>query len=68
MDFFVFCTPIADAGVLFDFPFRLITGIKMIFSEIGVWLIALVINFFIFFKNPHIYDKTIFFQYILAMN
>jgi len=31
--FFVFCTPVADAGVLIDFPVRYITGIKMIYSE-----------------------------------
>jgi hypothetical protein len=57
--FFVFCTPIADAGILLDFPMRLITGIKMIYSEIIVWIIAISINIFVFFNNPSIYDKTI---------
>ena len=42
--FFVFCTPIADAGFLFDFPFRLITHLRMIYSELSVWVIAATIN------------------------
>jgi hypothetical protein len=57
--FFVLCTPIADAGILIDFPMRLITGIKMIYSEIIVWLIAISLNLFMFFNNPNMYDKTI---------
>jgi hypothetical protein len=28
--FFVLCTPIADAGILLDFPLRLIFGIRML--------------------------------------
>jgi hypothetical protein len=56
--FFVFCTPIADAGFLFDFPIRLITKIKMIYSEIFVWLIAILINIYSFLKNPEIYQIT----------
>ena len=42
--FFVLCTPIADAGFLLDFPLRLLFGIRMIFSEIAVWAIAILIN------------------------
>ena len=57
--FFVLCTPIADAGILIDFPMRLITGIKMIYSEIIVWVIAISLNLFMFFSNPNLYDKTI---------
>ena len=57
--FFVLCTPIADGGMLIDFPIRLITGIKMIYSEIVVWIIAGSLNFFVIINNPSIYDKTI---------
>lgn len=57
--FFVLCTPIADAGALIDFPVRLLTGIKMVYSEIVVWIIAIVLNVFVFFKNPAVYDSTI---------
>jgi hypothetical protein len=55
----VLCTPIADAGVLIDFPVRLITGIKMVYSEVIVWIIALSSNLFIFFFHSEIYEKTI---------
>ena len=67
--FFVFGTPIADAGVLIDFPLRLITGIRMIYSEIMVWTIAFFTNLFTFFLNPSIYDTTLLlklFKYILS--
>ncbi len=42
--FFVLCTPIADAGFLLDFPLRLIFGIRMLFSEIAVWTLAITVN------------------------
>jgi hypothetical protein len=57
--FFVFCTPIADAGFLIDFPIRLITKIRMIYSEIFVWIIGILINVYFFIFNPGIYDTTI---------
>lgn len=57
--FFVFCTPIASAGLLIDFPFRFLTGIKMIYSEMIVWFLALLLNIFAFSINPLIYHKTI---------
>lgn len=57
--FFVLCTPIADAGILVDFPIRLITGIKMLYSEVAVWAIALSSSLFVFFLRPEIYEKTI---------
>lgn len=42
--FFVLCTPVADAGFILDFPLRLLFGIRMVFSEIAVWAIAILIN------------------------
>ncbi|MBN1377233.1 hypothetical protein JW949_02770 [Candidatus Woesearchaeota archaeon] len=57
--FFVFCTPIADAGVLIDFPIRLITKIRMIYSEILVWITALSINIYSLTFMPQLYEKTI---------
>lgn len=56
--FFVLCTPIADAGFLLDFPFRLITGLKMIFSELAVWLIAISLNVWAVNFHPDFYGKT----------
>jgi hypothetical protein len=42
--FFVLCTPIADAGFLLDFPLRLLFGIRMVLSEIVVWVLAIIVN------------------------
>jgi len=66
--FFVFCTPIADAGLLLDFPIRFITGIRMLYTEIFVWITAFLLNFFNLIFNPFIYEKTFLlkmFKYIL---
>lgn len=56
--FFVFCTPIADAGFLLDFPLRIITKIKMLHCEMFVWITALAINGYMLPFNPEIYEKT----------
>ncbi len=56
--FFVLCTPIADAGFLIDFPLRLITKIRMLYSEIIVWAFAIFLNLYAFFLMPTIYQKT----------
>lgn len=67
--FFVFCTPIADAGFILDLPMRLVTGIRMLYSEIIVWTIAISINLIVFFSNSQIYEKTqllSLFHHILA--
>lgn len=55
---FVFCTPIADAGFLLYFPIRLINGLRMIYSEILVWSIALLLNVCLLILLPQIYEKT----------
>jgi len=56
--FFVLCTPIADAGFLLDFPLRVILGIRMIISEIAVWVIAISINTFAVVYMPSCYEYT----------
>lgn len=56
--FFVLCTPIADAGFLLDFPLRLLFNIRMVISEIIVWLIAITINVITLLYSPEIYQKT----------
>ncbi len=57
--FFVLCTPIADAGFLLDFPLRLLFKIKMIFTEITVWILAFTINIFTLNFRPEYYETTI---------
>tara|TARA_R110002124_G_scaffold287216_1_gene471349 strand:- start:34061 stop:34636 length:576 start_codon:yes stop_codon:yes gene_type:complete len=56
--FFVLCTPIADAGFLLDFPIRIITGIRMLFTEMGVWALAFIINIATLKFNPAAYETT----------
>lgn len=56
--FFVLCTPIADAGFILDLPIRIVTGMKMIYSEIIVWSIAITTNIIIFFSHPNLYEDT----------
>jgi hypothetical protein len=56
--FFVLCTPIADAGFLLDFPMRLVTGIRMFYSEIIVWILAITANLIILAFHPIVYEKT----------
>lgn len=57
--FFVLCTPIADAGMLLDFPIRLIFGTKMIITEVIVWMFAIGVNLVVLFTTPLIYEKTL---------
>lgn len=56
--FFVLCTPIADAGFLLDFPVRLLFGIRMLFSEVAVWVIAVSINVISLFYFVDYYQTT----------
>lgn len=56
--FFVLCTPIADAGFLLDFPIRIATKIRMFYTELIVWAIAILMNVYVYFTNPGLYDKT----------
>ncbi len=44
--FFVLCTPIADGGFILAFPIRLLFGIKMFYTQIAVWFVAIGINVF----------------------
>lgn len=57
--FFVFCTPIADAGFLLAFPVRMLTGIKMAYTQIFSFFLAFFINILAIFYFPAIYSKTI---------
>lgn len=56
--FFLFCTPIADAGFLIDFPVRLISRIRMIYVESSLWVFGISFNLFMYFFKPAYYQKT----------
>lgn len=55
---FVMATPIADGGLILDFPVRLITNIRMIFSEMIVWCVAISANIYFLFTQKDIYQNT----------
>jgi len=56
--FFVLSTPVADAGMLIDFPVRILTGVKMVVTESLVWLIAILLNIYAYNFNTELYSKT----------
>jgi len=56
--FFVLCTPIADAGFLLDFPLRLLFGIRMLISEIAVWILAIAVNAVALLYFAEYYETT----------
>lgn len=56
--FFVLCTPVADAGFLLDSPLRILFGIRMVASEIVVWVIAILLNVAALTYFPEYYDTT----------
>ena len=56
--FFVFCTPIADAGFLLDFPIRLLLNIRMFFTEMLVWIISFGVLVYSFLFNQEIFHTT----------
>ncbi len=56
--FFVLCTPIADGGFILAFPIRLLFGIKMSYTQIILWFVAIGINVFIFLYSSSSYDLT----------
>jgi hypothetical protein len=55
----VLATPIADGGLVLDFPLRVLTGIRMMVAEIFVWVAAISLNVVILIYNPEIYRKTL---------
>jgi len=57
--FFLFCTPLPDAGILLSLPIRLVSKIKMVYSQIGVFVIGILINLFVLLLYPKIYSRTI---------
>lgn len=57
--FFVLCTPIADAGFLLDFPIRLLFGVRMVFSEIAVWGLAIGTNILTISYAAEYYHTTL---------
>ena len=56
--FFILCTPSTNGGIIIDIPFHVITGKRMLYSEIGIWCCALIYNIFMYHFYPAIYFKN----------
>lgn len=56
--FFVLCTPIGDGGFLIAFPVRLVFGVRMIITQIGIWFFAVGINIYFLFFSVNTYHLT----------
>jgi hypothetical protein len=56
--FFVLCTPVADAGFLLDFPLRVLFRVRMLYSELVVWLTTVTANVVILNFAPEKYDTN----------
>ena len=54
----VLATPVADAGFLFALPVRLLTGLRMVYGEMIVWVMAVGVNVITYQLNPDVYEKT----------
>ncbi len=56
--FFVFATPIADAGFLLAFPIRLIVGVRMLYTQIAVWIFGAVLVAYYVLTDSPVFAKT----------
>ncbi|MBL4608814.1 MAG: hypothetical protein JKY01_13440 [Pseudomonadales bacterium] len=57
--FFVLCTPVADGGFILAFPIRLLFKIKMSFTQVVLWFVAIGINVYMFTTSPSTYDFNV---------
>ncbi len=55
---FVMCTPIAGAGFIIDIPLLILFNLKIIYSEIIVWSIAIGLNIYTSLVHPDMYSAT----------
>ena len=56
---FVMATPVADGGLILDLPIRVFTGIRMVYSEMIVWTVAISMNIYLISSQPETYNKTV---------
>ncbi len=56
--FFVFATPIADGGFVLAFPIRLITGFRMLYTQIIVWIVGVILVASYMLYSPNTFSVT----------
>ncbi len=57
--FFVLCTPIADAGFLLAFPIRLLMGIRMVYTQIFAYILAVILVAYTFMYSSQMFSETV---------
>ncbi len=57
--FFVFCTPVADAGFILAFPIRLLIGVRMVYTQIASYFIATMIVLLTLTYQSAIYNTNL---------
>jgi hypothetical protein len=65
--FFIFCTPIADAGFLVAFPTRILLKVRMIYTQIIAYFVATLFVAFAFMRDKSIFSKTILLKLFYAI-
>lgn len=65
--FFVLCTPVADGGFIVAFPVRLLFGLRMIWMQVVVWIVAVGINVLALSVAPTAYDDGALTRLLLAI-
>ena len=68
--FFVFCTPVADAGFILAFPIRLLVGVRMVYTQIVSYIIALIIVILTLIYQSAIYNTNLILKlfYTILLN
>ena len=56
--FFVYCTPIADAGILVSLPIKFVLNVKMQITQLFVYLVAGIIIFLSYFFEKDVFHFT----------
>ncbi|MCA0964778.1 hypothetical protein [Salipiger bermudensis] len=57
--FFVLCTPVADGGFIIAFPLRMLFGVRMLWTQVGVWGMAVALNLIVLSLVPEAYDDSV---------
>ena len=56
--FFVLCTPVADAGFLLAFPVRLVSGVRMLYTQIFAYIISITFSIYTLSQASDMFEKT----------
>lgn len=61
------CTPVADGGFIIAFPVRLLFGMRMIWTQVVVWIVAIGINVTALSLAPDAYQDSVLTRLLAAI-